>query len=117
MHAKLVDRGALSCTGHTADAYAQRLATIGKTLLDNLLRLLLVVGIDTLYQCYGLTKHRNVAFKDAFNHLIDGVFVALIASALQIRINCRRLLYSGINRKPLILTAVFWMFHNDIISL
>ena len=54
MHAKLVDRGTLSGTRHTADAYAQRLAAVGQALLDNLLSLLLVVGINTLYQRNGL---------------------------------------------------------------
>ena len=54
MHAKLVDGGTLACTRHATDAHTYTIATVWQALIDHLLRLRLMVGIDTLDEGYGL---------------------------------------------------------------
>ena len=54
MDAKLVDTGGFACTRHTTDTYADAVAAIGQTLVDDLLRLGLMVGVDTLDEGDGL---------------------------------------------------------------
>ena len=67
VHAKLIDAGRFTGTRHTADANAHGVAAIGKTLFNDLLCTLLVVGIHALHQCDSLTQHRHVTLADAFH--------------------------------------------------
>ena len=54
MDAKLVDTRRLAGTWYTADANANAIAAKGQTLVDDLLGLGLMVGVDTLHQGDGL---------------------------------------------------------------
>ena len=69
MDTKLVDAGRLARTGHAADAHADRIAAIGQALVDDLLGLLLMVGVDTLDQRDSLREDGDIALDDALDHL------------------------------------------------
>ena len=72
MHAELIDAGRLAGSRHTTDTYTHTVAAIGQTLVDHLLRLRLMVGIDTLNEGDSLRQHGDIALEDAFNHLVGG---------------------------------------------
>ena len=67
--AKLIDAGGLTSPWHTTDADAYTIAAIRQTFVDDLLRLGLMVGVDTLYQGHRLTEDGDVALDDTLNHL------------------------------------------------
>ena len=112
MNAKLVDGGALSCSRHTADAYAHRISTVGQTFLYHLLCLLLVAGVDTLYQGDCLTENGDIALDNAFYHVGHRQFLTFVAASLEIGVDGGGLLYAGIDGESLVFFAVFWMFHD-----
>ena len=95
--AELVDAGRLACAGYAADADAHGVATVGQTLVDDLLSLLLVVGIDALDQRDGLRENGDVALDDAFHHFCRGQLSATDALALQVGIDNTGLLYATVD--------------------
>ena len=76
--AELVDTRGLTRTRHTADTYTDGVAAIGQTLVDDLLRLRLVVGVDTLDKGHGLRQDGDIAFDDALHHLCRREFTAFV---------------------------------------
>ena len=87
MSAEEVDGSTLSRAWHAANAYSDRLATVRETLLYDLLRLLLMLGIDAFHEGNSLGKDSNVTSKDAIYHLIDCVFTLMKATSLEVRID------------------------------
>ena len=68
--AELVDAGGLAGTRDTADAHTDAVATIGQTLVDDLLCLGLMVGVDTLDERYSLRQDGDIALDDTLNHFV-----------------------------------------------
>ena len=116
VNAKLVDAGRLAGAGHAADAHAHALAAVGQTARYHLLRLLLVGGVDTLYEGDGLREHGDVALQDAFYHLAGAELTTAVAVALQIGVDDRRLLHAAIHLQTSILGAILWMIHAILIN-
>ena len=93
VHTELVDRGTLTCAWHTTDAYADAVAAIGQTLIDDLLGLGLMIGVDALDECHGLREDGDIALEDAFYHLTYREFVTTETTTLEVGVNDRGLLY------------------------
>ncbi len=112
MDTKLVDTRRLAGTWYTADANANAIAAKGQTLVDDLLGLGLMVGVDTLNQCDGLRENGHVALRDAFDHLGGRQFTTTEAIALQIRVDDRGLFNATIDLQSSIFSTILGMFHN-----
>ena len=97
MDAKLVDTRRFACARHATDAYTDAVATIGQTFVDDLLRLGLMVGINTLHQCHSLRKHSDITLDDTLHHIGSREFAATDALALQIGIDDGRLLNTTVD--------------------
>ena len=111
MHAESIDAGRLACTGDAADAYADAVTAIWQTLVDNLLRLRLMVGIDALHQCHGLREDGDIALDDALHHLGGRELATAEAVAVQVGVYDGRLLYAAVHLQTCIFCAVLGMFH------
>ena len=70
VHSKLIYRGTLTSSRHTTDTNADGVAAIRQTLVDNFLRLGLMVGVYTLDKCYGLRQYGYIALDDTLNHFV-----------------------------------------------
>ena len=112
MHAKLVDASRLAGARHTADAHTHRLAAVGQTLVDDLLCLGLMVGVDALHQRDGLREDGHIAFDDAFHHVGRRQFATAETVALQVGVDDGWLLHAAVHLQTCIFGAVFWMFHS-----
>ena len=97
MNAKLVDTGRLACTRHATDTNAYGVAAIRQTLVDNLLRLGLMVRIDAFHQRDSLREDGDIALDDALNHLSSSKFTTTYALTSQIWIDDTRLLDATID--------------------
>ena len=69
VHAEDVYRSALAGARYTSDAYAHRVPRVGQAVLDDLLRLLLMLMARALDQRNGLAKYRSIASTYAFDEL------------------------------------------------
>ena len=76
MQAEHINRSALSCTRHTADADTHGFSGIRQTLLNDLLGYGLMLGLGTFHQSHRLTKHRHITLHNAINILIHRKFAA-----------------------------------------
>ena len=112
MDAELVDAGTLAGTRHTADAHAHAVSRIGKALLDDFLRHLLMLGHGALHQGDGLTKDGDVPLEDALHVVRRGETAASEASALQIGIDTADGCHAAIHGTACIFGIVLGMFHN-----
>ena len=97
MYAKSINTGRLARTRDTADAHADAVTTVGQALVDNLLSLCLVVGIDTLDQRHGLRQDGDIALDNALHHLCSAEFTPTEAVTLHIRVNDGRLFYTAVD--------------------
>ena len=109
--AELVDAGRLAGTRHAADADAHTAPAVGQTLLDDLLRLGLMVGVDALDEGDGLREDGDVALQDAFYHIGGAHHLTAEAASLQIRIDDRLLLYAAVYLQTGKFCAILGMFH------
>ena len=71
VNAKLVDRGTLTCAWHTTDAYADAVAAIGQTLINDLLGLGLMIGIDALDECHGLREDGDLTMPSTISAAVS----------------------------------------------
>ena len=115
MNAKLIDTRRLTCTWYTADTHTDTIAAIGQTLVDDLLRLCLMVGVDTLYQRHGLREDGDIAFQNSIYHLCGREFTTTVT--LQIRVDDGRLLDATIDLQACIFGTVLGMLHTIHFSL
>ena len=77
--AELVDRGALAGTWHAADTHTDGVAAIGQALVDDLLSLGLMVGVDTLDERDGLREDGDIALEDALDHIASRQLTTAVA--------------------------------------
>ena len=112
MDAELVDRRALSCSRYAADADAHGVAAVGQAFLNDLLCLRLMIGQNALHERHGLTEDGDIAFDDAFHHLVDGEFAPLEASALQVWVDDGCSGDAAIHGQSFVFFAVFGVFHD-----
>ena len=97
MYAKGINAGRLASAWNTADTHTDAITAVGQALVDDLLSLGLVVGIDALNQRHGLRQDGDIAFDNAFHHLCCAEFTPTEAIALHIRINDGRLFYAAVD--------------------
>ena len=97
MHSKLIYRGTLTCSRHTTDTNADGVAAIRQTLVDNLLRLGLMVGVYTLDERYGLRQDGDIALDDTLDHFGHREFTTTESASLQVGIDDRGLLYPTVH--------------------
>lgn len=109
VNAKLVDRGTLTCAWHTTDAYADTAPTIGQTLIDDLLGLGLMIGVDALDECHGLREDGDVALDDALYQLSGRELATTIA--LQVGVDNGGLLHTAVHLQACIFLTILWMVH------
>ena len=109
--AKLVDRGRLACARHTADTHTDRVAAIGQTAVNDLLRLRLMVRIDALDKGDGLAEDGDITFDDALDHLGHRQFTTAETRTLQVGIDDALLLYAAIHLQAGKFGTILWVFH------
>ena len=95
--AELVDTCALASSRHTTDAHTDRVTTIGQSTIDDLLRLGLMVRIDTLYECDSLRENGDIAFDDTLDHLADRELTTTEAVTLQVRVDDGLLIHATVH--------------------
>ena len=95
--AKLVNRGGFTSTWYSTNAHTDAVTTIGQTFVDDLLRLGLMVWVDTLYQRDSLRQDGDIALDDAFNHLGSSEFTTTETTSLQIGIDERLLVNTTVD--------------------
>ena len=93
--AELVDTRTLASARHTTDAHTNAVATVGQTLVDDLLCSCLVVGIDTLDEGDGLREDGDVTLEDALYHLSNGEFPT--AHTLEVWVHDRWLVHTTVH--------------------
>ena len=111
MDAKLVDAGRLAGTRHATDADAHAVAAVGQTLVDDLLSLGLVFGLDALYQRDGLREDGDVALDDALYHFGDRELTAPEAVAAQVGVDDGGLFYAAVDLQAGIFGIVLGVIH------
>lgn len=109
MNAKLVDRGTLTCAWHTTDAYTDTAPTIGQTLIDDLLGLGLMIGVDALDECHGLREDGDVALDDALYQFSGRELATTIA--FQVGVDNGGLLHTAVHLQACIFLTILWMVH------
>ena len=92
---ELVDTRRLARSRYTTDTHTDGVAAIGQALVDDLLSLGLMVGVDTLNEGYGLREYRDIALEDTLHHLCRREFTAFVAP--QIGVDNRWLLDTAID--------------------
>ena len=87
MNTELVDACRLTSARNTTNAHADTVAAIWQAAVDNLLRLRLMVGIDTLNKSDSLTQYGNIALDDAFHHLGNRKLATAETATIQVGID------------------------------
>ena len=112
MDTELIDTRGLSGSRDTGDAHTDAVATVGQTLVDHLLRLRLMVRIDTLDERYRLRENGHIALDDTFDHLRNRQFTSAETFPVEVGVDYCGLLYPTIDLEAGIFGAILGMKHN-----
>src|SRR5574344_328662 len=87
MNTEFIDRSTFTGPRHTTNTYTNRLSTVGQAFFDDLLRLYLMVWIDTFYKSHSLTENRNITFYNTIHHFWNRQHSMTKSATFQIRID------------------------------